>query len=52
MTSNDEPGCEETTPSDRRYAGVPTPDGLLVYDTEREAAWIEADTALDVTEVR
>lgn len=33
-----------TNASDDRYAAVDTEDGLLLYDTENSAAWIESDT--------
>lgn len=52
MTTTDDPRHEASNPIDARYAGVPTPDGVLLYDTEQESAWIETDTALSLDEVR
>lgn len=53
MTTTDDPRPEESAPNDERYAGVPTSDGYLLYDTEAdsESAWIKTDTALDLDEV-
>lgn len=52
MTTTDDPTREASRPFDASYAGVPTTGGLLLYDTERESAWIEMDTALSLDEVR
>lgn len=52
MTTTDDPTREASPPFEARYAGVPTPVGLLLYDTERESAWIETDSTVSLDEVR
>lgn len=54
MTRTDDTrhGREESSPTDDRYAGFASTDGIVVYDTENAAAWIESDTTLDPAEVR